>query len=220
MDDYQGLLLDLDGTLIDSEALHVQVDRAVFDACGIAVPDDLWPTFVGRTSLDVFTEMHTRFGSPMTPGAMVAHKQAAFLEHVEAIRLLDGARDLLAFLRAQKIPTALVTSTERALVTPILAHHGLAFDATITADDVTRTKPDPQPYERGAAALGLDAARCIAVEDSRGGIASARAAGCAVVAITGSFDAETLRATGADAVFDTLADVQAWLTPRLRAPAG
>ncbi len=220
MDDYRGVLLDLDGTLIDSEALHVQADREVFDACGIDVPDSLWPTFTGRASLDVFTEMHTRFGGSMTPAAMVARKQAAFAGHVQTIRLLDGARELLAWLHTRGIPTALVTSTERALVTPILAHHGLAFDATITADDVMHTKPRPEPYERGAAALGLVAAQCIAVEDSTGGIASACAAGCAVVALTGSFSAETLRATCADAVFDTLADVQAWLAPRLQAPAG
>lgn len=216
----RGVLFDMDGTLVDSEALHEAVDHDLFAECGARVPAEVFPTFKGRTSLDVFTDVCDRYGSTRTPDQMVMRKRELFAARLREIRLLDGAADLVAELRREGVPVALVTSTERALVTPILTHHGLAFDAVVTADDVERTKPHPEPYRRGAAALGLAGHDCLAVEDATSGIVSARAAGCRVAALTTSFDAPTLYAAGADAVFGTLAEVRAWLTPRLRRPRG
>jgi HAD superfamily hydrolase (TIGR01509 family) len=91
---------------------------------------------------------------------------------------------LLAAVRAAGIPTALVTSTRRRLVEVALDTLGRdSFDAVVCGDEVTANKPDPAPYRAAADALGVDITACVAIEDSLAGIASARAAGAAVLAV-------------------------------------
>jgi len=76
-----------------------------------------------------------------------------------------------------------VTSSERRFMDVVLARTGLRFDALVCADDVSVTKPDPEPYLLAAKLLGADPARCFALEDSPNGVASAEAAGCRVIAV-------------------------------------
>ena len=94
-----------------------------------------------------------------------------------------GARELLAEVAAAGLPHALVTSSERRFMDVVLARTGLRFDALVCADDVSVTKPDPEPYLLAAKLLGADPARCFALEDSPNGVASAEAAGCRVIAV-------------------------------------
>jgi HAD superfamily hydrolase (TIGR01509 family) len=96
---------------------------------------------------------------------------------------MPGAAELLAALGAAGIGYALVTSAEPEIMDAALAAIGVAFPATVCAADVTRSKPDPEPYLRAASRLGAEPARCAALEDSPNGIRSAHAAGCAVVAV-------------------------------------
>jgi HAD superfamily hydrolase (TIGR01509 family) len=102
----------------------------------------------------------------------------------DGLEWLPGARDLLAAVRSADLPTALVTNTRRTLVQVALATLGEHnFDAVVCGDDVVSTKPDPAPYLTAAASLGVDPARCVAVEDSPAGVASALGAGCVVLAV-------------------------------------
>jgi HAD superfamily hydrolase (TIGR01509 family) len=94
-----------------------------------------------------------------------------------------GARELLASVRELGLPHALVTSSERSFMEVVLASTGMRFDALVCADDVSATKPDPEPYLLAAKLLGVDPARCFALEDSPNGVASAEAAGCRVIAV-------------------------------------
>jgi beta-phosphoglucomutase-like phosphatase (HAD superfamily) len=84
---------------------------------------------------------------------------------------------------AAGLPHALVTSSEREFMDAVLARTGLGFDALVCADDVSVTKPDPEPYLLAAKLLGADPARCVALEDSPNGVASAEAAGYRVIAV-------------------------------------
>jgi sugar-phosphatase len=118
---------------------------------------------------------------------------------------LPGAAALLEALPPGS--WTIVTSGTRALATGRLAHGGLPIpERLISADDVERGKPDPQPYLAGAAALSVDAVRCLVVEDAPAGIEAGKAAGAAVLALATTFDAAAL--TGADYVVGSLADVR------------
>ena len=99
------------------------------------------------------------------------------------VPLMAGATELLAELDAAGIPKALVTSAQRRIMNAVLASTGLAFAVTVCAEDVRRSKPDPEPYLRAAALLGEAPGGCVALEDSPRGIASAQAAGCPVIAV-------------------------------------
>jgi HAD superfamily hydrolase (TIGR01509 family) len=95
-----------------------------------------------------------------------------------------GAPDLVDAVRAAGIATALVTNTGRVLVDVALRGLGPSrFDAVVCGDEVRRPKPYPDPYLAAAAVLGVEPSRCVAIEDSPTGLASARGAGCAVIAI-------------------------------------
>ena len=94
-----------------------------------------------------------------------------------------GARELLAEVAAAGVPHALVTGSQRPFTEAVLASTGFRFPVTVTADDVTRTKPDPEPYLLAAKLLDADPGQCVALEDSPNGIASATGAGCRVVAV-------------------------------------
>jgi HAD superfamily hydrolase (TIGR01509 family) len=107
----------------------------------------------------------------------------AELVRERGVQLMPGAAGLLAEIEAAGIPFALVTSAEREIMDAALAVIGVQFPATVCAADVTRKKPDPEPYLRAAALLGAAPERCVALEDSPTGLAAAHAAGCAVIAV-------------------------------------
>jgi HAD superfamily hydrolase (TIGR01509 family) len=141
---------------------------------------------VGTSSDQTMALLHADLGQPWRDPAI----GAAWLDDrvkelfAAGIEWRPGARELLLAVRAAGIATALVTNTNRALVDVALLTLGARnFDVTVCGDEVARTKPDPEPYLVAAAALGVPAAACVAVEDSPAGVASAVAAGCAVIAV-------------------------------------
>jgi HAD superfamily hydrolase (TIGR01509 family) len=95
-----------------------------------------------------------------------------------------GARELLADVRSRQIPTALVTMSWKRFALEVInaLPHG-AFDVSVVGDDVERGKPHPDPYLLAAERLGVDIKRCLAIEDSPTGVASALAAGATVLAV-------------------------------------
>ena len=86
-------------------------------------------------------------------------------------------------MAAAGLPYALVTGSLRPFVEAVLAATGFRFPVTVCGDDVPVTKPDPAPYQLAAKLLDVEPARCVALEDSPNGVASATAAGCLVVAV-------------------------------------
>ncbi|MFB9375343.1 HAD-IA family hydrolase [Kineococcus gynurae] len=207
--EFSGFLFDLDGTLVDSTP-------AVLRAWARLAMEFGFP-------LDVVQDNHGRPARPLLaellPPDRVDVALARVLEFentdVDDVVPTPGAVDLLAALPPERV--ALVTSGRRSVVRARLAAAGMAAPAvTVTRDDVTEPKPHPEPYLAGAAALGLDAADCLAVEDAPAGIRSARAAGCRVLAVRGTVDDADL--VGADLVVDSLDQltlVAGRLTPRL-----
>ena len=95
-----------------------------------------------------------------------------------------GARELLEECRLSPVPTALVTMSWRRFAAPVVdALPAGSFDTVVVGDDVANGKPHPEPYLLAAERLGVDPARCLAIEDSPTGVASALAAGCTVLAV-------------------------------------
>jgi HAD superfamily hydrolase (TIGR01509 family) len=116
----------------------------------------------------------------------IVHRlQAHVIDRVNrAANWQPGARDLLAGLRAAGVPQALVTMSWTPLAQAVLRHlpEG-TFDVVVTGDHVTHGKPHPEPYTTAARRLGVEAAACVAIEDSPTGVASAEAAGTVTFAV-------------------------------------
>ncbi|MEU8362256.1 HAD family phosphatase [Nonomuraea sp. NPDC048882] len=165
------VLLDMDGTLVDTEGLWWQAVAAV---AGRPLTEADTPYVHGRTIEDVARHL----GEPALTGRLTE----AFGERVSRdLTVVAGAAELLSGLAAAAIPTALVSASPRSIVELVLPRLGHAFDLVIADEDTPRGKPWPDPYLEAARRLGTVPSRCVAVEDSPAGIAAASAAGCLVL---------------------------------------
>ncbi len=207
----RALIFDLDGVLVDTEPLHARAKLLAFERHGIRVPEGFFDEFTGRSDRDVAEQAVRRHGDgSATAETVVAAKHALFTELRQQMTAVPGALDFLAAARARFAQLALTTSATRENQAFAFARFDLArfFDVVVTAEDIRRTKPDPEPYRVTVERLGCAAAECLVIEDSLNGILSARAAGCAVAGITTSFDAGELARAAPDwivAGFDALA---------------
>jgi len=204
------LLLDMDGTLIDSGPAVERSWNALFAEMGSTRTFD--HSLHGVPGMQVLAEVFPDLGAAEVEAA---YRRVLDLEmaDVSEILVLPGTRRVLEELDAAaaelgRSTWTIVTSCARPLFEARWAVTGLPVPARmVTADQVARGKPDPEPYLLGASRLGVDPARALVVEDSLGGLRSARAAGSSSLAVTTTSPAAAL-APLADAVVRDLDDVR------------
>jgi sugar-phosphatase len=185
---FDAVLLDLDGTLIDSIPAVV---RSWVRWCGeYGVDPERLRGFHGVTAENVIADLLP----PERRAEAFARIREIEVADVDGIVVLPGAAELLTALADGGVPTAIVTSGTTDLAEARLAATGLPHPpVVVTASDVTRGKPWPDPWLEGARRLGVDPARCVVVEDAVAGLRAARAAGCrALVAVLGTTPREEL----------------------------
>jgi beta-phosphoglucomutase len=189
------IIFDLDGVIIDTEPLHARTKRMAFDHYGVSVPENLYAEFKGRSDEDMVRYVVEHYGAASLEWKdVLARKHELFSEHAGEIEVVPGALEFIAAARGHFDKLALVTSAIRRNQEYASRRFGLSsfFDVIVTGEDITRTKPDPEGYLAALSRLGVSPESCLVLEDSINGVASANAAGCAVVAITTSFTAEEL----------------------------
>ncbi len=176
------VLWDMDGTLIDTEPFWIAAETELVEAHGGVWTHEDGLRMVG-SSMTVSAGILRSRGVDLPDDEIAAFLNSRVAAGVAAgVPWQPGAERLLKDLKAAGVPMALVTSSFRVLAEPFAAVAPF-FDVVVAGDDVSRPKPDPEPYLRAAEALGVDVARCVALEDSRSGIASAVASGARVVAV-------------------------------------
>jgi HAD superfamily hydrolase (TIGR01509 family) len=179
------VLFDMDGLLVDSEPVWSVAEAEVMAWLGGPWNLDVKAKCVGRRVDESCRILVAIAGSSVPPPVVQERLLGRMCELFrESLPVLPGAAELVDAVRAAGLPTALVSSSYRALVDAALESFGAArFDVTVAGDEVTRAKPAPEPYERAARLLDVDPRDCVVVEDSVAGVASGEAAGCAVVAV-------------------------------------
>jgi HAD superfamily hydrolase (TIGR01509 family) len=184
----QGVLFDMDGTLVDSEKLWDISLAALYEELGGRLTPQVRASLVGGSSQDTIRTVHTDLGLELDPVAMAdsdrwLHDYTAGLFD-GGLPWCDGAQELLEALAAEGTPTALVTNTQRSLTDRALKSIGRRyFAATVCGDEVAHGKPAPDAYQRAATLLGLAPSACLAIEDSVTGTAAAEGAGCPVLVV-------------------------------------
>ncbi|HXE30702.1 MAG TPA: HAD family hydrolase [Terriglobales bacterium] len=187
----RGILFDMDGVLIDSTPAVARVWRAWAIEHGFD-PDEVVHRAHGRPSLATVRE-YLPDADHAAENLRIERREIA---EVAGIVPLSGALALLASLPPER--WAIVTSCTRPLAEARLQAGGLPRPRHfITADDIVNGKPAPDPFLKGAAALDLDPADCLVVEDVPAGVRSGLAAGSRVLALTTTFPAPALQAAGA-----------------------
>lgn len=197
------LLLDLDGTLLDTEPLHLEAHRRFLAGQGIAIGDDELLANIGKGDRELYTALIARHGRDADPIAWIRAKTQVLvaLARERGVAPRAGAHDLLAAARCRGLPCCLVTSARAWVAEALLDAAGLAraLPLRVCRDDVWRSKPHPDAYLLACQRLRLPPPACLALEDSPPGVRAARSAGCRVVAIVSPLvPAETLGAAGAD----------------------
>jgi HAD superfamily hydrolase (TIGR01509 family) len=181
----QAVLLDMDGTLVDTEGIWWAAEREVFADLGHVLDDMHREVVIGGPMSRSVGHLIASTGTTATLAELTLAINARFEQLISrGAPLMPGARRLLTELSAHGIPTALVSASHRRTIDVMLRTLGAEnFAFTVAGDEVTRTKPDPEPYLTAADRLGADPAACVVVEDTLTGVASAEAAGCRVVAV-------------------------------------
>jgi HAD superfamily hydrolase (TIGR01509 family) len=201
------VIFDLDGVLLDSEQRWNEVKRAIVEESGGTWRDDAPVAMMGMSSPEWSAYLRDELGVPMDADAINrAVVERMHESYAAELPLLPGAGEAVTALAA-RWPLGLASSSNREIIDRFreLSGFGGAFRVTVSSEEVDRGKPAPDVYLETARRLGVDPARCVAIEDSSNGLRAAAAAGTAVIAVPNphyppSADALALAAATVDGV--------------------
>ena len=178
------VLWDMDGTLVDTEPYWMSAETDLVHSYGGTWTMDDAVQLVG-SGLWHSARVLQSHGVDLSEDEIIERMTTRVLERIaEEVPWRAGSRELLMELNQLGIPCGLVTMSIRRMAMGVVDSLGFdGFAAIVAGDEVTHSKPHPEPYELGAAALGVDIADCVALEDSAPGIASAVAAGAVVIGV-------------------------------------
>jgi HAD superfamily hydrolase (TIGR01549 family) len=179
------VVFDLDGVIVDSEQVWDEVRRAYVLESGGRYPERATRDMMGMSSPEWSRYLSEELGVPGTPAEINAAIVARMLERYgQDPPLIEGAVDAVRRIAACW-PVAVASSSNRELIDVVLraAELDSLFQAAVSSEEVARGKPSPDVYVEAARRLGVEPARCAAVEDSHNGIRSAKAAGMRVLAV-------------------------------------
>ena len=179
------VLFDMDGLLVDTEPLWLETETEVMARLGAPWTPEDQQALLGGSMQRTVGYLLAKATRPAPPETVERWMMAGMLDRVRAglVTVRQGARELLAAVADAGLPYALVTSSQRAFAEAVLGATAMTFPVTVCGEDVTATKPDPEPYLLAAKLLGVGPEHCVVLEDSPNGVASATAAGCRVVAV-------------------------------------
>ena len=205
---YRALLFDLDGTLAETDSLHLPTWVATLSPHGIEVDEEFYRESIsGRSNLEIVEELLPDLSAE--EGRKLAEaKEASFRERAVELEPLPGLLEFMEEAKDRGLSLALVTNAPEQNVEAILLalELGEFFDEVVLSDEVGPVKPDPAPYRAALEKLGVAPEEALAFEDSTSGISSSVAAGIPTVGIASTQVPERLLQAGAFAAVSDFTD--------------
>jgi beta-phosphoglucomutase len=211
----EAVIFDFDGVIVDTEPLHYAAFQRLLEPLGLGFSWGQYvDTYMGFDDRDAFKEAFKTHGTGLSATALqsfIDQKADLFQEIIrDGIIAYPGVVGLIRGIRARHTPLAISSGALRSDIVPILETLGIAdcFDVIVTAEDVVRSKPDPECYRLAHTRLNefrrldLTPGQVLAIEDTPAGIAAAKGAGLRVMAVTNSYPAQHL--SQADQIVETL----------------
>ncbi len=208
---FQAAIFDWDGTLADTRQPIVTSFHRALRENGLDVPTEYIERRIGIGASDTFRDILRSQGravDELLVKRLVRRKSEIQVELAGEVQLFGGAEELLAALQG-KLKVALASMNNRTVVGHLLKVKGLegCFEAVMTGDRVSHSKPDPEIFLRTAQDLSVAPAKCVVFEDSIFGVKAAKAAGMGCVAVTtGVYSSTELSVENPDLVVKTLKD--------------
>lgn len=201
------LLFDLDGTLLNSDAIHEQVYKELWSSRGLVMEDGFYMQHVhGRLNVDVFADF---LPDEPDPQGLSEWKEAQFRDRLPVpYPAMPGAKSLLERACRAGWKVAVVTNAMRLNAECMLRAIGLRdyFDVLVIGEECARAKPHPEPYQVAMTTLDVPPETCVAFEDSPSGMTAAAASGAFCVGVRSGLDDATLRAAGAATTIEDFND--------------
>lgn len=185
----KAVIYDVDGTLVDSEPLHVAAWNLALRYYGSSLsdlPEEFMRTMAGRKPIMIAIEMTKVLKLDVEPSGLLRVKTAKYVELAERqLRPMEGAVESIKSLRGAGYRLAIGTSLDAPLLDKILHRLNIEgnFEVKVTGDQIQKGKPDPETYLKVAELLELEPQECVVLEDAETGIRSAKAAGMTCVAV-------------------------------------
>ncbi len=220
--DIRAIVLDMDGLMLDTEPLYKAAWQEAAVELGFHLDDQWYSNLTGRPNPECERELVLRFGSQFPVERFRARWQELWRSSVNdrGIPTKPGLLAFLSFVEEQSLLSAVATSSDGAYAEFSLRTAGLdgRFDVVVTGEQVTRGKPAPDIYLEAARRLGLDAAECVALEDSDAGVLAASAAGMVTLCIPDLKPPSEAAARAASCVLRSLDDAREWIGAMLADP--
>ena len=213
------VVFDMDGVIFDSERAQMAVWLALAEEAGLRGMERVYHRCIGVTLEATGAILKEEYGADFPWEDFRRRTNAAYRARYAGGRLplKSGARELLEALHARAVPLALASSTDGALVRAWLTEAGLlgCFDAVITGDMVTRSKPDPEIFLTACAALGVKPADAYVIEDSCNGVRAGYAGGMHVLMVPDLLPPDEEMREKAEAFFPSLWETGGYLNNNL-----
>lgn len=194
---YQAVLFDMDGVIVDSEPLHAEVYKRTLKKYGYDITDEQYKAYIlGKTDKVGLRDYFDALSLNDDPSPILTDKAQAYLAFAaDKLKPYQEVVGLIHDLAGRSIALGLVTGSLRAEAELTLRTLGLEsyFSSVVAAEDVAYSKPDPEGYLKAAAALRVEPAVCLVIEDAPSGIRAANAAGMHCVAVTSGHTANELQ---------------------------
>jgi beta-phosphoglucomutase len=210
-----GVIFDMDGVLVDSYRAHFESWKRTLESHGLSMREAQFARTFGQTNAQIFAVLYPEVTAERVP-ELADEKEAAYRDLIVAnFPEMDGAAQLIAVLHQAGARLAIGSSGPPENVRAVLKvlPGGQHFAASTSSADVRHSKPAPDVFLRAAEKLGLPPGRCVVVEDAPAGVEAGKAAGCAVVGITGTVSRERLAA--ADLIVDSLRELSPEVLERM-----
>ncbi len=176
------VIFDMDGVIVDTEPVHYFAYQRHFAELGIVVPDDMYATFTGNSTKNIYQKLKERFAIEEDVEKLVSIKRALFndaFDTKEDLYLLPGVGELIRELHGRGMNLILASSSAHVTIRRIFDRFRLHpyFAHIVSGEEFPRSKPDPAIFLRAVELSGDPAAQCVVIEDSTNGIRAAKAAG-------------------------------------------
>lgn len=175
------VIFDMDGVIVDTEPLHKYAYFTHFDELSIDVSEELYATFTGNSTKNVFQQLKDRFNLAENVDDLVLRKRFIFndaFDYSRILHLLPGVLDLITDLHRNNIQLILASSASKGTIARVFKRFELYpyFTHIVSGEDFVKSKPDPAIFAHSAEISGNSHKECIVIEDSENGVEAAKGA--------------------------------------------